>query len=83
VLQYDIPIKWQEITVAIPEYYAFSTNMNGYLPVSPKYSSHAGKINFMSKSRTSNGKAARTHFSNGSIDYTTRVAEYTMRDVPA
>ena len=83
VLQYDIPIKKQEISVAIPEYYYFAPSMKGYLGVSPKHSSKSDKINYMSKTRSSNGKAARTNFNNGSIDYQTNVTKYVMNEVPA
>ena len=37
VLQYDIPIKNQQIKIAIPEYYNFKARMKGYLAVTPKY----------------------------------------------
>ena len=82
-LQYDIPIKQQIVSVAIPEYYSFSPNMKGYLAVMPKRETTMSKINFTTKSRTDYGNQNRTSYSNSDIDYKIYTTKYPMKDVPA
>ncbi|WP_276165629.1 DUF3857 domain-containing protein [Zobellia alginiliquefaciens] len=84
-LQYDIPIKKQEISIATPEYFNFKANMKGYLSVSPKRSSKSGNINFTNKNRSDGNGAlvTSTTYSNQNIDYTVHTAEYDMVNVPA
>ncbi|MGB5822380.1 MAG: transglutaminase domain-containing protein [Saonia sp.] len=82
VLQYDIPIKKQHVSIATPEYYSFKPNMKGYLSVVPKYSSASGKITFSNKER-SESIVATTKFSNSSLDYKINKTTYEMTYVPA
>jgi hypothetical protein len=84
-LQYDIPIKRQEIALAIPEYFIFSPKIKGYLNVSPKESKKSGIITLNNKTRTSDGftQPDKTNYSTSSIDYTINVSEFAMNDVPA
>ncbi|WP_394750771.1 DUF3857 domain-containing protein [Spongiimicrobium salis] len=81
-LQYDIPIKKQEVSINIPEFYSFKPSMKGYLSVSPKYSSINGKVNFTNTRR--NGVLdTNTKFSTSSLDYRIDKTDYSMTDVPA
>lgn len=80
VLQYDIPIVQEEISIAIPEYLVFSPNVKGYINAIPKISRKAGKITLQSKTRTGNNA---TKFDSHTIDYLVNVAEYSMQNVPA
>lgn len=83
-LQYDIPIKQQEISLAIPEYFYFKPNMKGYLPVTPIYSSSRAKIVFNSKQRSRNSFGSTpTTFTNSSIDYQVNKTLFKMDMVPA
>ncbi len=82
-LQYDIPIKYQEVSVAIPEYFAFSPHMKGYLSVSPERETIRSKINFTTKSREEYGGGVRTDYENSSVDYNIYKTAYLMADVPA
>tara|TARA_R110000796_G_scaffold41772_4_gene103514 strand:- start:95461 stop:97485 length:2025 start_codon:yes stop_codon:yes gene_type:complete len=85
VLQYDIPIRKQEIAIATPEYFVFKPNFKGYLQVSPKMSSKTGKISIQNKSRDSGGgfSVSKTTFSTSNIDYIISVSEFNMENVPA
>ncbi|MEM7379892.1 MAG: DUF3858 domain-containing protein [Bacteroidota bacterium] len=82
-LQLDIPVKFQDISISIPEYFAFKPNFKGYLGIMPKYSKSNGKINFTSKTRTGYANANRTSFSNSAVDYTLNSTQFLMEDVPA
>ena len=84
-LQYDIPIKQQSISIAIPEYFFFKPNMKGYLTVTPKYFSSAGKIVFNSKQRSGGSfyAAPSTSFRNNSLEYRVNNTLYEMTEVPA
>ncbi|MBT2161985.1 DUF3857 domain-containing protein [Zobellia barbeyronii] len=85
-LQYDIPIKQQEISISAPEYFVFKPNMKGYLAVNPKYSTKSDKINFTNKSRTTSGGGwgvTSTEYSGQSIDYKVNITNYNMTNIPA
>ena len=84
-LQYDIPIKAQEIKVAIPEYYSFKTNMKGYLNVKSKKSTKNGKISFTTKNRSGGNiyEGGATTFSSNDVEYITNMETYAMQDIPA
>lgn len=82
VLQYDIPIKEQEVAVAIPEYFMFKPKMKGYLPVQPQYGSKTGKISFTTKNR-GNQYSGTTSFNTSAVDYRINTTEYIMKNVPA
>ncbi len=85
VLQYDIPIKKQEITIATPEYFNFKTSMKGYLAVTPKYGAKSGNINLTNKNRTTGGgfDVTSTKYSNQNIDFKINTTDYSMTNVPA
>lgn len=81
-LQYDIPIKKLEIAVEIPEYFVFKPLMKGYLPISPKLGTKAGRINYTSKNR-SNRYSAATNFDAQTIEYKINTTHYDIANVPA
>lgn len=81
-LQYDIPIKKQEIILAIPEYFVFKPLMKGYLPVMPKSTTDTGTINYTTKNRA-NGYTASTSFNAKSINYKLNKTSYEMENIPA
>ncbi|CAZ94886.1 DUF3857 domain-containing protein [Zobellia galactanivorans] len=85
VLQYDIPIKRQEISFATPEYFNFKPFIKGYLTVAPKYSSKSGSINLTGSIRSTPGGVAptTTKYINQNIDYKINSTDYNMSDVPA
>lgn len=82
-LQYDIPIKRQEVSIKTPEYFVFKPTIKGYLPVRPNYSKTQGKININSKTRSTNGYVQKTSYNNGSIEFMVQIADFTMDNVPA
>lgn len=82
VLQYDIPIKKQEISVGIPEYYSFKTNMKGYLYVMPKKTSKTKHITLTNKQR-SGTQVVTTTFNKSDVDYKLNITKYAMLDVPS
>lgn len=81
-LQYDIPINKQEITIGIPEYFMFKPLMKGYLPITPKFGTSAGRINYTTKNRSSQ-YAASSSFDSRTIDYRINTTNYEMQYVPA
>ncbi|MDO6809447.1 DUF3857 domain-containing protein [Zobellia galactanivorans] len=85
VLQYDIPIKRQEISFATPEYFNFKPFIKGYLTVAPKYSLKSGSINLTGSIRSTPGgvAATTTKYINQNIDYKINSTDYNMSDVPA
>lgn len=83
VLQYDIPIKQQEIVLSAPEYFAFNPKINGYLQVRPTYETKSGKISFMSTERGSGLTNSGSKSTLSSINYIIRVTRIQMKDVPA
>ena len=83
VLQYDIPIRRQEISVKTPEYFVFKPTIKGYLPINPIYSKKPGKINLSSKTRSTNGYVQSTSYNNGSVEYMIQIADFKLDNIPA
>jgi len=85
ILQYDIPIKKEDVAIEVPEYFVFNPKIKGYLMVVPKTSRKPGKITFQNKSRTGGGMSSTvsTNYTSNSIDFITNVSEFNLSDVPA
>lgn len=81
-LQYDIPIKKQQIAIEIPEYFMFKPLMKGYLPIAPKFGIKNGTINYTTKNR-SNRYTASSNFNSGTVNFKIHTANYDMDNVPA
>ena len=81
VMQYDIPIKKQEISIATPEYFMFKPLMKGYLSMTPKHGRTTDKINYTTKSR-SGGFSSSTTVEANSIDYQVNTTDYVLEHVP-
>ncbi len=81
-LQYDIPIKQQQIQVLIPEYFTFKPVAKGYLLLDPKYSTVQDQIRITSSERTG-GTISQTNFSTDVVDYKIKKTSFDMTDVPA
>lgn len=83
ILQYDIPIKKQEVSITTPEYFVFKPNMKGFLKLEPRIGNGNGKINFLSSRRKSNGWVSNTSLKSSEVNYLTTITSYEMSDVPA
>ncbi len=81
-LQYSIPIKKLDVTVAMPEYFNFKKNMTGYLPIDLKESRGTGKIAFNTKSGRGRYVGTNT-VQRHEIDYTINKNAITASNVPA
>ncbi|MEX0272855.1 MAG: transglutaminase domain-containing protein [Flavobacteriaceae bacterium] len=83
VLQYDIPIKYQNVMVSIPEYFVFAPKIKGYLTFQPQKSTKQGRINYQNKSRGGGNLTVTTTYQTGSVSFTENVSEVIMENVPA
>lgn len=84
VFQHDIPVKKIEAKFSAPEYYTFKMRSKGYLSIVPKLSSEHGIITLNSKTRTSGGwDPTKTTYNSDNIDYTKKVSEYSLTNIPA
>ncbi len=83
VLQYDIPIKKQIVSISSPEYFVFKPNMQGYLRLTPKISAGNGKISFMNTNRGGDKMQVTTSYDKTEIDYLTNISTYDLDDMPA
>ncbi len=84
LLQYDIPIKKQEVKITIPEFYVFTPRIKGYLQAIPEISTANKKINYTSGDKSSTGLGSQTgSYRSRSIDYKAKVSKFNMEDVPA
>lgn len=81
--QYDIPIKKQEVSIEIPEYFVFKPAIKGYLPVNPKIGTKRGKIRLDTKTRSTNGYVQSTSFDQGEVEFMIKTTDFTMDNVPA
>tara|TARA_R110002167_G_scaffold36686_6_gene115867 strand:+ start:775 stop:2826 length:2052 start_codon:yes stop_codon:yes gene_type:complete len=82
VLQYDIPIKYEEVSLAVPEYFIFKPTSKGYLPLHPKYSASSGSINLVNKQQSREG-INRTSIRTSNINYIINTTVFEMTGVPA
>ncbi|WP_422859106.1 DUF3858 domain-containing protein [Flagellimonas sp. S174] len=83
--QYDIPIKFEEVTLAIPEYYNFKTAVRGYLPLNPEFSTQSKSINVTTKADRQGGilQKAVADYNQGSIKYKENKTLFNLVNVPA
>ncbi|MCX6286140.1 MAG: DUF3857 domain-containing protein [Bacteroidetes bacterium] len=84
--QGDLPIRWSEYEVNIPEYYRFGKRATGYYPfVVNKVSSHPESINFQQTKYSGNGLGLDVHATteHSSIDYEVYTELYATQNVPA
>ncbi len=75
-LQYDIPIKKQDVSVAVPEYFYFKPVMKGYLPINPAFNNTTGKIVWVGNTGTNEGFVNNSSYSQRSIDYRVSTTQF-------
>ncbi|MEZ2415331.1 DUF3857 domain-containing protein [Muriicola sp. E247] len=80
-IQYDIPIKEQEIVVTTPEFYMFQSIMKGFLTISPTYSKEARRLTY--NSQVKGGYAGPGNTRSNSLDYFVYRSSYVLKDTPA
>lgn len=88
VFQYEIPVKYVESKVVIPEYFKFKYQPNLYYPVSIKQTQKNRKLNF---SYRENAKSISSYGSTGaktvrrevSVDLLEKVFEASEKNIPA
>ena len=83
ILQYDIPIQKQDISISAPEYFVFKPSNKGYLRLNPHLETGNGKMNFTNKTRGTGSYQNTTAFDQTELDYSTSVTRYEMSNVPA
>ncbi len=84
--QYDIPSKWSILRTEIPEYYSYSRQMKGYVPLFfHDHSSRMEQITFTSVNRlSSNGLASgRSEYQHTRVSYRLDEEVFVAKDVPA
>lgn len=82
-LQYDVPIKKQDVEILIPEYYTFKPIVKGYLLLDPKHTVTTGKIVSTSNSSSSGIRRSTSALASSSFEYEIKKTAYTMDNVPA
>ncbi len=82
-LQYDIPIQYQQVRIAVPEYYYFKPIMKGYLAVQPTYRMSTDKIELVGRQGDNRGFRNNARMRQQRLDYAVATTLYTMSDVPA
>jgi len=82
IIQYDIPLKKIEVSIAIPEYYYYNVKQKGYISYDISNESKNKKINISSKS-VSGGPVRKTAFSTSSIDYKVNITYINESNIPA
>ncbi len=78
VLQYDIPINSQKISIAVPEYFSFKPNVKGYLAVDPKYKTEFGTLKVATGKSLSGGVTSTKE-----LRYSINVTNYDSKSIPA
>jgi len=84
--QGELPIRWSEYEVNVPEYFRFGKQSMGYYPFEVnKTTSHPETINsqYFSYNGTMGGVNLKTKLEHSSISYQVYTEQYATRDVPA
>lgn len=82
--QYTIPVAYSEYWVKIPEYFRYSKNMRGYVPISVhEETTEASSITFTNKERAYDGRVATTNYDMSTINFITNIYHYVAEDLPA
>ena len=82
--QCDIPIKWSEYEVRIPQFYHYSRLASGFFPfVVNETSTSRNKINRLNTNYNNSGGGASAVIRDASIDYTDNVFRLATKNVPA
>lgn len=82
--QHDIPVKRVLAKFEVPEYFTYTLNIKGFLPVIPKFQSSKETIVINSKSRPQNrGNTVQTTFNSSRISYFNKSTIYNLNDIPA
>ena len=84
-LQYDIPLKKQEVEFHSPEFYSYKKFTSGYLPINLSSSKVNDKINFTTKQRAGGTgfNVVKTNFSQNTVDFITNIDKINATNVPA
>ncbi|MCG6188637.1 DUF3858 domain-containing protein [Maribellus maritimus] len=84
--QYEIPSRWSILETNIPEYFNYSKEMKGYVPLYAQESvSKNDKIIFNTVTRQMNGgfSGVSHQYSNGQIDFICHSEIFASKDIPA
>jgi hypothetical protein len=81
--QHDIPVKWSEYKIEIPEFLNYKKNMNGYISLFINESSSERKsVMLTTKENTGNIYVHKTSFQNKVYEYNVNIEHWAARDVP-
>ena len=84
--QYEIPVKYSEYTVEIPEFYLFKKIVTGYVPMFVyDQETHHDKVVLQNKSRTGGRgfSQVNTNYSTSEVDFDKEYYHFITKDVPA
>lgn len=80
--QHDIPVKWSEYIIEIPEFLNYKKNMSGYIPLSINESSSERKsVMLTTKENTGNIYVHETTFKSSVYEYNVNIEHWAARDV--
>lgn len=84
--QYEIPSKWSVLETTIPEYFNYSREMKGYVPLyAHENTSKTDRIIFNTVTRQSNGgfSGVSHQYSSDAVEFISHSETFASKDVPA
>ncbi len=85
VFEYEIPVKFIDSEVKIPEYFVFKNQMQGFLPINLTTKSVSSALTINSKNRTGDVGFGRpqTTFSQSKINFSSKVSSCIQENIPS
>ncbi len=83
ICQYDIPIKYMEFKIKIPEYFVFKYLPSRYYPIKVNQSNSLRKLNFSYRTNDGDNLVVKTTLNNETIDINEKVFSAVAKDIPA
>ncbi len=83
ICQYDIPIKYMEFKIKIPEYFVFKYLPSRYYPIKVDQSNVLRKINYSYRTKDDNYANAKTTLNNETVDVNEKIFSSVAKNIPA
>jgi Domain of Unknown Function with PDB structure (DUF3857)/Transglutaminase-like superfamily len=83
ICQYDIPIKYMEFNIEIPEYFVFKYFPSRYYPIKVNQSNNPRKISYSYRTKDQSIGGAKTSLNNESIELNEKIFSSVTKNIPA
>ncbi|WP_290847491.1 DUF3857 domain-containing protein [Flavobacterium sp.] len=79
--QAEIPVVYSEFKTTIPEYFTFSHNQRGFLPLEIETTTRQSSVHFSDKNRSDEGYVTKTTYDEYDVKFVENVSKYGISNV--